>query len=116
MAKAYADVLGRAPDPSGQTYWTNKLNNGADRGSVALQFIDSPEARRRVVDDQFLRFLDSLPNAEEQASWVAALPSVNGEQALIVALVSSTEYTNAASSSWGARGRWWRCRPGPVPG
>ncbi|WP_421120815.1 DUF4214 domain-containing protein [Aquihabitans daechungensis] len=92
VTKAYADVLGRAPDASGQTYWTNKLNNGADRGSVALQFINSPEARRRVVDDQFLRFLDRLPVAEEQANWVAALPTVNGEQALIAALVASAAY------------------------
>ena len=61
--QAYRDVLGRNPDPSGPTYWTNKLNNGADRGSVALQFINSPEARRRLVDDQFLRFLDRLPTA-----------------------------------------------------
>jgi hypothetical protein len=89
---AYTDVLGRKPDPSGKAYWTNKLTNGADRGSVALQFINSPEARRRLVDDQFLRILDRLPTAAEQANWVAALPSDNGEQAMIVALVSGASY------------------------
>jgi len=94
VAKAYADVLGRAPDPSGQAFWTNKLNNGADRGSVALQFINSPEARRRLVDDQFLRFLDRLPTATEQTTWVAALPGAAGEQALIQALVSGSTYYN----------------------
>jgi len=94
VAKAYADVLGRAPDPSGQTYWTNKLNNGANRGSVALQFINSPESRRRVVDDQFLRFLDRLPVPLEQQNWVDALPTVNGEQALIAALAASSDYYN----------------------
>ena len=66
VAKAYEDVLGRKPDPSGQVYWTNKLNNGADRGSVALQFINSPEARRRLVDDQFLRFLARFPTGQSE--------------------------------------------------
>jgi len=92
VAKAYTDVLGRAPDPGGQAFWTNKLNTGADRGSVALQFINSPEARRRLVDDQFLRFLDRLPTATEQTTWVAALPGATGEQDLIAFLANSTAY------------------------
>ncbi|WP_421118430.1 DUF4214 domain-containing protein [Aquihabitans daechungensis] len=31
LEKVYFDVLGRQIDPSGRTYWGNKLNNGADR-------------------------------------------------------------------------------------
>jgi len=94
VSKAYEDVLGRKPDPSGQAYWTNKLNNGADRGSVALQFINSPEARRRLVDDQFLRFLDRKPTSGEQATWVNALPGATGEQDLTRFLTGSAEYFN----------------------
>ncbi|WP_426573619.1 DUF4214 domain-containing protein [Aquihabitans sp. McL0605] len=94
MVKAYADVLGRAPDPSGQAYWTAKLDAGADRGSVALQFIDSAEARRRLVDDQFLRFLDRKPTTGEQTTWVNALPGDTGEQDLIAFLAGSTGYYN----------------------
>lgn len=92
VAKAYNDVLGRNPDPSGLAYWTNKLNAGTERGQVALQFINSAEARRRLVDDQFLRFLDRLPTSAEQANWAASLTSANGEQAMIAALVSSNGY------------------------
>ena len=94
VAKAYEDVLGRKPDPSGQAYWTNKLNNGADRGSVALQFINSAEARRRLVDDQFLRFLDRKPTAGEQTTWVNALTGATGEQDLIIFLTASSAYFN----------------------
>ncbi|MFN8018157.1 MAG: DUF4214 domain-containing protein [Acidimicrobiales bacterium] len=94
VVKAYNDVLGRDPDPSGKAYWTNKLDKGADRGAVALQFIGSAEARRRLVDDQFLRFLMRKPTANEQATWVDALPGATGEQDLIASLVSSTEYLN----------------------
>ena len=92
VLSAYQDVLGRRPDPSGQAYWTNKLNNGADRGSVALQFINSPEARRRLVDDQFLRFLDRYPTTAEQTTWVAQIPSSDGEQRLVAFLVNSSAY------------------------
>ncbi len=94
VIKAYNDVLGRDPDPSGRTYWTNKLNNGADRGSVALQFMNSPEARRRLVDDQFLRFLDRLPTSTEQSTWVARIPTDTGEQDLIAFLANSNGYYN----------------------
>ena len=94
VEKAYSDVLGRGPDPSGKAYWTNKLNNGADRGQVALQFINSPEARRRLVDDQYLRFLDRLPTAGEQSTWVAKIPGATGEQDLIESLAASAEYFN----------------------
>ena len=94
MEKAYSDVLGRSPDPSGKAYWTNKLNNGADRGTVALQFLNSPESRRRLVDDQFLRFLDRYPTQGEQDDWVAKVPGATGEQDLVVFLVSSGAYFN----------------------
>ncbi|MGN6695357.1 MAG: DUF4214 domain-containing protein, partial [Aquihabitans sp.] len=94
VTKAYNDVLGRNPDPSGQAYWTNKLNTGTERGQVALQCINSAEARRRLVDDQFLRFLDRLPTPSEQSEWSASLTSANGEQAMIAALVSSNGYYN----------------------
>jgi hypothetical protein len=93
MVRAYADVMGRAPDPSGQAYWTNKLDRGADRGSVALQFLSSTEARRNIVKDQFLRFLDRSPTTAEADAWIATLgSSPSGEQDLIAFLAASTSY------------------------
>ena len=94
MEKAYEDVLGRRPDTAGKTYWTNKLNNGANRGAVARQFLSSTEARRNIVKDQFLRFLDRLPTTTESTNWVTDLASANGEQALITSLVTSPAYVN----------------------
>ncbi|MCU1369778.1 MAG: hypothetical protein JWO77_972 [Ilumatobacteraceae bacterium] len=93
MVAAYADVLGRKPDPSGQAYWTKKLNNGAERGQVALQFLASTEARRNIVRDQFLRFLDRQPTDGEITTWVSTLgSSTQGEQQLIAFLAASNEY------------------------
>jgi hypothetical protein len=89
----YYDVLGRQIDPSGRAYWGNKLNNGADRGSVALNFINSSEFRRFVVDDQFLRFLDRKATTQEHATWDPKITgTTTGEQDLIATLVASDEY------------------------
>ncbi len=95
VTKAYNDVLGRTPDPSGLAYWTNKLDAGADRGSVALQFLSSTEARRNIVKDQFLRFLDRFPTTAEENTWIATLgSSTTGEQDLIASLAGSAAYAN----------------------
>jgi hypothetical protein len=40
----YANVLGRPADAGGQSYWTNLLANGEDRGAVAAAFTSSYEA------------------------------------------------------------------------
>lgn len=95
LEKVYFDVLGRPIDPSGKAYWGNKLNNGADRGSVALNFINSSEFRRFVVDDQFLRFLDRKATPAEHTTWDTKITgTATGEQDLIAFLAASPEYFN----------------------
>lgn len=95
LEKVYFDVLGRPIDPSGRTYWTNKLNSGADRGSVALSFLKAAEFRRFVVDDQFLRFLDRKATTQEHATWDPKITgTATGEQDLIAHLAGSDEYVN----------------------
>ena len=95
LEKVYYDVLGRPIDPSGRTYWTNKLNSGADRGSVALNFLKAAEFRRFVVDDQFLRFLDRKATTQEHATWDPKITgTATGEQDLIAYLAGSDEYFN----------------------
>ena len=93
LVKVYNDVLGRDPDPSGKAYWLKKLNGGADRGSVALQFINGSEFRRYLLDEQFLRFLDRRATTAEQTTWSNVLKaSATGEQQLIAFLAASTSY------------------------
>ncbi len=94
VARAYEDVLGRKPDPSGQAYWTNKANSGTERGLIARQFLSSPEAKRTIVRDQFLRFLDRQPTQTELDTWVPVLDQTNGEQALVSFLAASAAYFN----------------------
>ncbi|MGN6692743.1 MAG: DUF4214 domain-containing protein [Aquihabitans sp.] len=95
VERAYEDVLGRKPDPSGLAYWTNKANSGTERGQIARQFLASAEAKRAIVRDQFLRFLDRQPTADEITGWSNTLDtSPNGEQQLVASLASSVAYLN----------------------
>jgi hypothetical protein len=49
VAALYNNVLGRAPDPSGEDFWINSLTTGRmDRGDVLIGFSESPENNGRV--------------------------------------------------------------------
>lgn len=93
VTRAYTDILGRAPDKAGKDYWVHKLDLGTDRGTVAEAFLATAEARRAIVRDQYLRFLDHLPSDVESDYWVGVLGTMaTGEQDLIQHLVTSTTY------------------------
>ena len=44
----YGNVLGRAADTDGRTYWTGRLAGGVERGEVMVAFADSAEYRRTI--------------------------------------------------------------------
>jgi hypothetical protein len=53
----YADLLGRAPDAFGFTFFTAQLNVGVSRFQVASDFLASPESQVRQVNNLFLSLL-----------------------------------------------------------
>jgi hypothetical protein len=90
---AYADVLGRAPDAAGRAYWIHKLDTGTSRSTVANTYLGSTEARRTIIKEQFLRFLDRYPTTSEIDAWMEPLRvSATGEQDLIGFLSASNAY------------------------
>lgn len=44
----YQNVLERNPEPSGLTYWANKIRSGTPRGQVMTNFSESSEGRRKI--------------------------------------------------------------------
>ncbi len=48
----YLNVLGRSADAEGRTFWLGQLGGGVSRGTVMVQFSESPE---------FVRITDSMP-------------------------------------------------------
>src|SRR5262249_43043898 len=49
ITAVYQDVFGRAPDTGGLAGWTQALSGGATRQQVALDILQSPEARTDQV-------------------------------------------------------------------
>ena len=43
VERVYQNVMGREPDPGGRSFWTAQLYEGMRRGSVMLNFSESPE-------------------------------------------------------------------------
>jgi len=50
VTKVFNDVLWRAPDPSGMTYWTTQLNSGTTRRAMAQTLIRSNESARKRTE------------------------------------------------------------------
>lgn len=71
--KIYQNVFERAPDPSGRTYWINKLNQGTGRGQALYEWSNSSEYRRktdtlvRIITTRF-GLLRAVPSAAEITS------------------------------------------------
>lgn len=70
VTRIYQNVFGRAPDPSGRTYWVNKLDGGTSRGQALYEWSNSSEYRRktdtvvRVITTRF-GLLRAVPSAAE---------------------------------------------------
>lgn len=78
-ALIYKNVLARTPDQTGSSYWVQRLNQGASRGSMMIGFSESPEFQRATKtlppsapltwDAQMLQ----LTNAERTSRGLRAL-------------------------------------------
>ena len=67
----YQDVLGRALDGAGATWWTGQLANGAKRKDVATQVLGSDEALRAEASQFYQDVLGRDADATGLAYWVA---------------------------------------------
>ena len=70
----YRNVLGRAGDAGGRAYWIGKLNRGASRGQVMVNFSESAEYVRTTktqvdVIGAFTSLLHRAPTKAEVSEW-----------------------------------------------
>jgi uncharacterized protein YkwD len=96
--RVYRNVLGRAADSGGLSYWVGQLNSGAlDRGGVMMNFSESAEYRwatwaRTDVVMAYLGFLRRSPDAGGLNYWTGMLYSGQGMGGLISGFLNSAEY------------------------
>jgi hypothetical protein len=95
LAGVYHDLLGRAPDPSGQATWEALLQRGTSRSQVAQDIAGSPEALARIVAAAYQDVLGRPADAAGLATWTAALQRGTTPEQLLALLATSPEFINA---------------------
>jgi hypothetical protein len=90
----YDELLGRAPDPAGLSFWVRRAAT-TSRVSIAATFYDSPESRRARVRGLYDHLLQRAPDPSGLRFWSERIART-GDIALAVELVTSAEYGRRA--------------------
>ena len=69
----YQSVFGRSADQGGRYSHSKALESGTSRQSLALAFLESPEASATVVDRLYSQLLGRTPGFSERIGWIKAL-------------------------------------------
>lgn len=93
----YQNVLGRAPDAAGATFWRTQLSAGITRGALLVSFTESAEYAARTASTVYLVavYYALLRRAPDQAgydTWHAYLASGRSGQDLITQFLAAEEY------------------------
>ncbi|HEV3022434.1 MAG TPA: DUF4214 domain-containing protein, partial [Pirellulales bacterium] len=88
----YADLLGRAPDATGESYWVAQLAAGAQRGAVAYGFAASLERETTRVEDDYFHYLGRAADQGGLEAWVNAFAHGSTNEDLIAGFLSSSEF------------------------
>ena len=102
LAALYRDLLGRAIDPDGEQYWSNRLAVTGSRFQVAREIISSVEFEELLIDEPVDRFLANVGwyqdylkrNAEDsgRAFWLNELRRSNTWRTAQIGILASAEY------------------------
>ena len=99
----YADVLGRAPDTSGNTFWLNALASGVSRTTVAFDFVSSSEAAgNELTNVDYPGILGRAPDTTGLSFWTTALTGpqpARTQQQVRVQFIDSTENTSRITTA-----------------
>jgi hypothetical protein len=90
----YSDVFQRTPDAAGLLHWSEELQNGTSRESVALGFVTSQEANTWFVTVSYQQFLGRAPDLAGETTWVSALDAGLPRSELIAGIIGSPEYAS----------------------
>jgi hypothetical protein len=101
VGNLYHDVLGRNGDLGGITYWSQKLNGGASRASVANFFVDSTEAHGHIVDADYQLMLGRAPDSGGRDYWIGRLNAGAYNETLLGLIGGSPEFYSLASRGQG---------------
>ena len=95
----YQNVLNRAADAGGKSYWLGQLNGGMSRGSMMTGFSESSEYQSAIFSETYVTMmyvgmLKRAPDSGGFTFWVNYIDQGNSGQALINGFLVSQEYHN----------------------
>lgn len=92
VALAYQTMLGRLPQPSEVTFWTNTLASGATRQQVATAIAESVEFENGAITSLYKSVLGRNPDPGGLANSLAYLQGGGTLQGLQTILLTSNEF------------------------
>ncbi|HSL56245.1 MAG TPA: VanW family protein [Acidimicrobiales bacterium] len=91
VAAAYEGLLGRAPDPGGERYWTDRLDTGTTPQVVLAELATSAEHRDVLVRDAYRDVLGRAPDPGGARWWRQELDRGTSALGLRARLLASEE-------------------------
>jgi hypothetical protein len=102
LCSAYEDLLGRAPDAGGLSFWGTQLSSGASRSSVAYGILTSTESRDHLVASDYQTFLGRAPDPAGLSYWIAQLNGGASDESVLAGIMGSAEfYTHSGGTADG---------------
>ena len=92
VQRVYQDLVGRAPEAAGMSYWTGVLNSGIPRAAVAWALVTSDEYRSGVIGRMYQQYLGRASDAGGLAYWVGQVGAGLTFEQFQVLLLGSDEY------------------------
>lgn len=81
VSALYANMLGRAPDLGGLTFWLGRLDSGESRGTILADFANTSEFQDLPRNEGFKEavesFIVALSNGEAPEEWLANNPDLD---------------------------------------
>jgi subtilisin-like proprotein convertase family protein len=87
----YADVLGRAADPTGQSAMLQALQEGESRTQLAWAVLTSPEHYQQIVQALYENILHRPPDATGLAGWISLMQSLRVSDEQISATLAASD-------------------------
>lgn len=88
----YVNLLGHAPDPTGESFWVQQLGAGASRTGVAYGFAASQEREGQHVQQDYQNYLARTAAASEVSYWVGRFAQGVTNEDIITGFIASDEY------------------------
>jgi hypothetical protein len=99
VTQAYEDLLGRAPDSVGKSYWTGLIAGGAPRSSIATQLTHSAEYFGTIITPAYQQFLGRSPDASGLSYWIGRMQQGLTDEHLQAGFIASPEFYQHAGNT-----------------